>query len=215
MGRIRRSCCYPICFERIWGKPNGALMEQLDHLLNDLSGIPFITDPDLVRQKSRDFFWFSPILDRQLHHCTAQVIACPRSEDDVIRLAAACIRHKVPITPRGGGTGNYGQSVPLEGGVVLDMTALDTIEWQRPGMLRVGPGRTMIDIDAETRPNGWELRVHPSARRSATIGGFVAGGSGGIGSVTWGRLREPGNVAAARIATMEDMPRVIELRDAE
>ncbi|MFL5286967.1 MAG: FAD-binding oxidoreductase [Rhodopila sp.] len=183
--------------------------------MNDLSGIPFITDPDLVRQKSRDFFWFSPILDRQLHHCTAQVIACPRSEDDVIRLAAACVRHKVPITPRGGGTGNYGQSVPLEGGVVLDMTGLDTIEWQRPGMLRVGPGRTMIDIDAKIRPSGWELRMHPSTRRSATMGGFIAGGSGGIGSVTWGRLREPGNVAAARIVTMEDVPRVIELRDAE
>ena len=58
-------------------------------------------------------------------------------------------------------------------GSVLDMTALDTIEWQRPGMLRVGPGRKMIDIDRETRPNGWELRMHPSTKRSATIGGFV------------------------------------------
>ena len=133
----------------------------------------------------------------------------------MIRVAAACVRHKVPITARGGGTGNYGQAVPLQGGVVLDMTALDTIEWQRPGMLRVGPGRKMIDIDRETRPDGWELRMHPSTKRSATIGGFVAGGSGGVGSVTWGGLREPGNVAAARIVTMEAEPRIIELREAE
>ena len=48
------------------------------------------------------------------------------------------------------------------------------IEWQRPGMLRVGPGRKLIDIDSETRPNGWELRMHPSTKRTATIGGFVA-----------------------------------------
>jgi FAD/FMN-containing dehydrogenase len=187
----------------------------MEKLLTELADIPLTTDPALVKQKSRDFFWYSPVLNRQLHRCTAQAVISPRDEADVIRVAAACVRHKVPLTARGGGTGNYGQAVPLRGGVVLDMTALDTIEWQRPGMLRVGPGRKMIDIDREMRPDGWELRMHPSTKRSATIGGFVAGGSGGAGSVTWGGLREPGNVAAARIVTMEAEPRIIELREAE
>jgi FAD/FMN-containing dehydrogenase len=187
----------------------------MEKLLTELAGIPLTTDPALVKQKSRDFFWYSPALNRQLNRCTADAVISPRDEADVIRVAAACVRHRVPLTARGGGTGNYGQAVPLQGGVVLDMTALDTIEWQRPGMLRVGPGRKMIDIDRETRPEGWELRMHPSTKRSATIGGFVAGGSGGVGSVTWGGLREPGNVAAARIVTMEADPRIIELREAE
>jgi FAD/FMN-containing dehydrogenase len=188
---------------------------EMDHLLKELSDIPLTTEPAIVRQKSRDFFWYSPVLNRQLRGCDAQVVISPRDEADVIRVAATCFRHNVPITARGGGTGNYGQAVPLHGGAVVDMTALDTIEWQRPGMLRVGPGRRMIDIDRETRPNGWELRMHPSTKRTATIGGFVAGGSGGAGSVTWGGLREPGNVAAARIVTMEAEPRVIELREGE
>jgi FAD/FMN-containing dehydrogenase len=187
----------------------------MEKLLTELADIPLTTDAALVKQKSRDFFWYSPVLNRQLHRCTADAIISPRHEADVIRVVAACVRHKVPVTPRGGGTGNYGQAVPLRGGIVLDMTALDTIEWQRPGMLRVGPGRKMIDIDRETRPGGWELRMHPSTKRSATIGGFVAGGSGGVGSVTWGGLREPGNVAAARIVTMQAEPRIIELREAE
>jgi FAD/FMN-containing dehydrogenase len=65
--------------------------------------------------------------------------------------------------------------------VVLDTTALDTIEWQRPGMPRVGPGRKTIDIDRETRPAGWEPRMHPSTRRTAMIGRFAGGGSGGSG----------------------------------
>jgi FAD/FMN-containing dehydrogenase len=187
----------------------------VNDLLNDLSDIPHVTDARLVRQKSRDFFWYSPVLNRQLQDCTAQAVLSPRDEADVIRIAAACVRHKVPITARGGGTGNYGQAVPLQGGVILDMTALDAIEWQRPGMVRVGPGRKLLDIDRETRPNGWELRMHPSTKRTATIGGFVGGGSGGIGSVTWGGLREPGNVSAARIVTMEETPRVLDLREAE
>ena len=59
---------------------------------------------------------------------------------------------------------------------------------------------------------GQEQRLHPSTKRSATIGGFVAGGSGGVGSVTWGGLREPGNVLAARVVTLEETPRAIELR---
>jgi FAD/FMN-containing dehydrogenase len=188
---------------------------MIDRLLDDLAGIPATTVPTLVRQKSRDFFWYSPVLNTQLRDKTAEAVLMPRDEADVLRIAAACVRHRVPITPRGSGTGNYGQAVPLRGGIVIDMSALDTIAWQRPGMVRVGPGCKMIDLDRETRPRGWELRMHPSTKRTATIGGFVAGGSGGIGSVTWGGLREVGNVGMARIVTMEDTPRVLELPDAE
>jgi FAD/FMN-containing dehydrogenase len=188
---------------------------MIDRLLEDLSGIPFTTVPTLVRQKSRDFFWYSPVLNEQLRDKTAEAVLMPRDEADVIRIAAACARHRVPITARGSGTGNYGQAVPLQGGIVIEMTALDAIEWQQPGMVRVGAGRKMIDLDRETRPQGWELRMHPSTKRTATIGGFVAGGSGGIGSITWGGLREPGNVGMARIVTVEETPRVLELRDAD
>ena len=79
-------------------------------------------------------------------------------------------------------------------------------------MIRCEPGLKMNDLDAATCPNGFELRMHPSTKRMATIGGFVGGGSGGIGSVNYGGLREPGNILAARVVTLEETPRVIELR---
>jgi hypothetical protein len=85
--------------------------------------------------------------------------------------------------------------VPLEGGVLLDLTNMTAIEWQKPGVIRCEPGLKMNDLDAATRPNGFELRMHPSTKRMATIGGFVGGGSGGIGSVNYGGLREPGNIS--------------------
>jgi FAD/FMN-containing dehydrogenase len=184
----------------------------IDALLADLGDLPVSTDPADLRRRSRDFFWTSPILNEILKDKLADVIVTARSEDDVVRLAAACARHRVPLTVRAGATGNYGQCVPLEGGVVVDITALAEIEWTRPGIVRVGAGARMDRIDRALGPAGGELRMHSSTKRSAAIGGFVAGGSGGIGSVTYGGLREPGNILAARVVTVEASPRIIELR---
>ena len=184
-------------------------------LMADLGDVPILTDTTTVRRRSRDYFWYSPILNAQLHGLTADIIAMPRNEADVIKVAAACARHRVPLTPRGAATGNYGQAVPLKGGVLLDLSNMTRILWHKPGVVRVGAGAKMVDIDTALRPEGWELRMHPSTKRMATIGGFVAGGSGGIGSIGYGGLREPGNVIGARVVTLEETPRVIELRGDE
>ena len=53
--------------------------------------------------------------------------------------------------------------------------------------------------------------MFPSTRATATIGGFIAGGSGGVGSITWGGLRDFGNVLRLRVMTMEAEPRTLEL----
>ena len=186
--------------------------ERIAAVIDDLGNVPFSVEPSMLRRKSRDYFWYSPALAQDLAGKQADVIVTPRDEADVMRVAASCARRRVPLTPRGGGTGNYGQAVPLQGGVVLDMSEMTATEWTRPGAMRVQPGARMHLIDADLRGQGQELRIHPSTKRSATIGGFVAGGSGGVGSVTWGGLREPGNVLAARVVTLEESPRVIELR---
>src|ERR1700726_1284325 len=191
---------------------NALSSHTLASLVADLGDIPTVTDPKIVRRRSRDFFWYSPVLNEQLDGKSADLIVAPRTEAEAVRVAAACARHRVPLTVRAGGTGNYGQAVPLQGGVLLDITALAATEWIKPGIIRLGAGAKMNAIDAELQPLGWELRMHPSTKRTATIGGFVAGGSGGIGSVNYGGLREPGNILAARVVTVEEEPRIIELR---
>ncbi len=98
---------------------------RLDGLRADLAGIALADDAATLKLKSRDFFWFSPILKPMLDGKRADLVVMPRSQDEVMRVAAACARHRVPLTVRGGGTGNYGQAVPLEGGVLLDMSGLD------------------------------------------------------------------------------------------
>ena len=177
-----------------------------------IGDVPVVTDSQIVRRRSRDFFWYSPILNETLNGKSADVMVVPRDEADIVRVAAACARLRIPLTVRAGGTGNYGQMVPLEGGVLLDINGLNAIEWQRGSVVRVQAGAKMHDLDAALRPSGYEQRMHPSTKRTATISGFIAGGSGGVGSITYGGLREPGNLLAARVVTLEEEPRVLELR---
>lgn len=180
---------------------------------SDLAPIGCIADRALVRQKSRDFFWYSPVLKERLKHVRADLVVCPADEAEVVRTLAYCHAHRLPVTPRGAGTGNYGQAMPLDGGVVLDLSGLTKFLELKDGVARVQAGLKLADLEAHSLPQGWELRFHPSTRRTATIGGFVAGGSGGIGSIQFGGLRARGNVAALRLVTMEAEPQILELRD--
>jgi FAD/FMN-containing dehydrogenase len=193
-------------------RDKSAATGRLAGFLAAIGDVPTVTDIQVVRRRSRDFFWYSPILNSELHGKSAEVVVAPRHEADVVAVARAAARHGVALTPRGGGTGNYGQAVPLQGGALVDFSSMTHILWSRPGVLRVQAGAKMGALDEALAQSGWELRMHPSTKRTATIGGFVAGGSGGVGSITYGGLRDPGNIGAARIVTVEREPRIIELR---
>ena len=99
----------------------------------------YTVEPALVRQKSRDFFWYSPVLNRQLRGCSAQAVVSPRDEADVVRVAAACFGTGCRSPRAAAARGITDRRCRCKAVIVLDMTALDAIEWQRPGMLRVGP----------------------------------------------------------------------------
>ncbi|MCW5715946.1 MAG: FAD-binding oxidoreductase [Bauldia sp.] len=168
--------------------------------------------PTLVKQKSRDFFWYSPQLKRELDHVTGDLVVSPKSEAEIVEVLRACYRLGIPVTPRGSGTGNYGQAMPLAGGVVLSLAEMNAVKEIAPGRLVAEPGAILQKIDRQAKAHsGQELRVFPSTYGTATIGGFIAGGSGGVGSINWGGLRDIGNVIRLRVVTMEAEPRVVDL----
>lgn len=188
---------------------------HLNDLIADLAGLELITDPAQLTKLSLDYYHFSPVLQPLLSDKRGDVVVRATSEAEVLQVARACVRHRVPLTVRGAGTGNYGQCIPLEGGVILDVSRMQAVKWIKPGMACVEPGVKLAALDRQTREIGWELRMVPSTYRTATIGGFIGGGSGGIGSVNYGQLRDRGNLLAVKVVTMEDEPRVIELRGDE
>jgi FAD/FMN-containing dehydrogenase len=185
---------------------------DLERLKQRIGGIRFEDNPSLVRQKSRDFYWYSPILKRQLDAVTGDLIVAPASEAELIQVMAGCFELGIPLTPRGGGTGNYGQAMPLSGGVVLDLTGLKEVSAVAPGRVVAQAGAILAAIEQTTKQHsGQELRLHPSTYATASVGGFVAGGSGGVGSIRWGGLRDRGNIIRLKVATMEASPQVLEL----
>ncbi len=181
----------------------------------EIDGIVLHDDPNYVAAKSRDYYWYSPILSAELDGLSGDLVAVPQSEAEVMRIAAAAARHRIPLTVRGGGTGNYGQCVPLEGGVILDVTKLDRVLEIAPGRVRVQAGARILAVDTAAGVTGQMLNMWPSTRRLATIGGFVSGGSGGIGSLRHGMLRDGGNVLSLSVITLEPEPRRITLDGAD
>ena len=186
---------------------------DISTLKSRLGSIRTEENPALVKQKSRDFFWYSPILKRQLDHVVGDIVVSPTSEAEVVQVLAACHELGIPVTPRGTGTGNYGQAMPLSGGVLLDLSGFNKVKEIAAGRYVAEPGAIMARIDDETRAHSrQELRLHPSTYQTASIGGFIAGGSGGVCSIKWGGLRDWGNIISLRVATMEDTPRILELQ---
>jgi FAD/FMN-containing dehydrogenase len=169
-----------------------------------------VTNAQTVQRLSRDFYWYSPVLKKQLDDKTAEAAVQPVSTDEVVRVLTYCNEHSIPVTVRGAGTGNYGQAIPLEGGVVLDLIGMDRIvEITADGVAVVEPGVRLGALEAAAREAGWELRCYPSTVVKAAVGGFLGGGSGGIGSISHGGLRDFETVRAMEVVTMEHPPRVV------
>ena len=190
--------------------PNiAAAKDALSHLDMDQS-------ETAIKAKSRDFFWYSPVLKDRLDHVVADFVVSPRSESEIIEILKVCYTHNVPVTTRGAGTGNYGQAMPLAGGCVMHLRHMSAVKAVHPGRVIVEPGCLLKDVDAATKAHsGQELRMFSSTWATATIGGFIAGGSGGVGSCTWGSLRDLGNIIRLRVVTMEEEPRILEFRGEE
>jgi FAD/FMN-containing dehydrogenase len=198
-------CPAPVDAERI-----AAVVAELRQRSPDLL---LVEEPGELGRLSRDFHDYSPVLTPLLAGCRAQLAARATTVEQVRAVAGACARLGVPCTVRGAGTGNYGQCVPLAGGLVLDLGGLRRLREIEPdsGVLTAEAGCLLGDLEAALAPHGRALRLVPSTVRSATVGGFIAGGSGGIGSLRWGFLRDPGNLLGLEVVTLEPEPRLLTL----
>jgi FAD/FMN-containing dehydrogenase len=121
-----------------------------------------------VDRLSKDFYWYSPVLERQLREKRGDAAAQPRTVAEVRDVLSFAARRGIPVTVRGAATGNYGQCIPLEGGILLDLAALDRVlEISADGIATCEPGARLGVIESTARKSGWELRCYPSTYQKA------------------------------------------------
>ncbi|MGN6761532.1 MAG: FAD-binding oxidoreductase [Leifsonia sp.] len=165
-----------------------ATLAALEAELRDLLGDRGVTSDPAAREKaSVDGAHLSPVISAKLPLGLADLVAYPASAEEIALTVAAAVRHRVPITPRGKGTGNYGQGIPLHGGLVLDTSRARTIHEVGDGFITADAGATMVALEQAANKAGQQILLYPSTAQS-TIGGFLSGGSSGTGSIKHGQL---------------------------
>lgn len=183
------------------------LMEQLD------SECLYWDEPSLAKY-SMDYHHFSPVLSRELKDKVGECIVSPRNEAELDLALSILTEERVPVTVRGNGTGNYGQAVPLTGGAVLNLANMNKVLEIGDGYMIVEPGARLGKIDEAAREHGQEVPIMPSTFHTASIGGFISGGFGGIGSITWGTIWD-GFVEEITLKTIESAPKTFKLKGNE
>jgi FAD/FMN-containing dehydrogenase len=161
----------------------------IDAILPVVGAESISTDEAVRRRASVDEAAMSPLLAELLPLGLADVVVTPRTVDAVPAVVSAAVRLGIPLTVRGRGTGNYGQGIPAHGGIVLDLRRLTSLGEVADGRITAEAGARLLDLDKAARATGQELTIIPSTVQSS-IGGFLAGGSAGAGTIQHGNTRQ-------------------------
>ncbi|MFF5568328.1 FAD-binding oxidoreductase [Streptomyces sp. NPDC012623] len=159
--------------------------ELADELNRRLPPGRVITDPDSTRSYAHDEAEWAP--------CgLPAVVVRPRTAEEVQDVVLACLRHGVPLIPRGAGTGLSGGANAVDGCVVLSteaMTAITEIN-ALERLAVVEPGVVNEDLRSACAEHGLWYPPDPASARWSTIGGNVATNAGGLCCVKYGVTRD-------------------------
>ena len=140
-------------------------------------------------------------LNTQRHR--PDVVALPRSADQVREVLRLCRLHSAPVVARGAGTGLSGGALPVADGVLLVLSRLNRILEVDPvrRLACVEPGVTNLEISQAAAPHGLYYAPDPSSQVACTIGGNVAENSGGVHCLKHGLTVH--NLLEVRVATID------------
>jgi alkyldihydroxyacetonephosphate synthase len=168
--------------------------EILARELRDLAGADaVVTDADVLERYSADTYWKA--LAARANGAPlgfADVAVRPADEDGVAAVLRFANDRGLPIVPRGGGSGSQGGAVPMEGGILLDLTRLDRIVEVDEESLTVTAeaGVNGETLERALNERGLMLPHYPASVDLATVGGYVAARGSGVLSTRYGKIED-------------------------
>lgn len=121
-----------------------------------------------------------------------EAVVFPQTTEHVSALLKVCNDEQIPVTPRGSGTNLAGGTIPVEGGVILNMTRFNQIyEIDEKNLTAtVGPGVITADLHQAVEAVGLFYPPDPGSMRISTIGGNVAQCAGGMRGLKYGVTKD-------------------------
>ncbi len=156
-------------------------------MLEELRGI---VGADRVTDDPAELYCYS--YDSSYVRGRADYVARPNSADEIAEIVKLAAKHGVPIVARGSASGLTGGSVPVKGGIVLDMTGMNRILELEIENLQVviEPGIIHRDLNDELMKHGFFFPPDPGSSDMCSVGGLIANGGSGMHSVKYGTVKD-------------------------
>jgi len=149
-----------------------------------------IVGEENIRDNIADLYVYGS--DASVHSKLPDIVIRPGSIVEVQKIMKYANENKIPVVPRGAGSGMSGQTVPLSGGIVLDMKQMNNIIEIRPEdvLCKVEPGVINDELNQVLKPYGFFFPPTPSSGKICTIGGMIGTNASGNRSVKYGATRD-------------------------
>jgi glycolate oxidase len=123
-----------------------------------------------------------------LHPGLPDFVVFPKSTEDVVQVVKLARQHRMPFLPRGAGTSLSGGAIPVEGGIVLELSRMNkilAIDYENCFAV-VQPGVVNLHVTQAVKSKNLYYAPDPSSQMVSTIGGNVAENAGGPHTLKYG-----------------------------
>ena len=162
-----------------------SIMEQI--IIDELREV---VDEKRIFHDPADLYAYG--FDASIHHAVPDVVVRVKSAHEVEEIVRIANHHVIPVIARGAGTALCGQAVPINGGILLDMTAMNEIKEIHIEDLYciVEPGVIYAKLNDALSKYGFFFPPSPGSGDVCTIGGMIAANASGMRAIKYGATRD-------------------------